>query len=93
MVAYDASKNIEQINTQKYLTYFFAGGWESFYNQRRTGFPVFSADGGTLNNGSVPARWMYPESESNLNQSNLESALQRQFGGQDDINAIMWLLN
>ncbi|MFT6443680.1 MAG: hypothetical protein ACJASM_003242 [Salibacteraceae bacterium] len=93
LVAYDASKNIEQINTQKYLTYFFAGGWESFYNQRRTGFPVFSADGGTLNNGSVPARWMYPESESNLNQSNLESALQRQFGGQDDINAIMWLLN
>ena len=93
LVAYDGSTNIEQINIQKYLTYFFSGGWESFYNQRRTGFPNFSADGGTLNNGSVPKRWMYPESESNLNQSNLESALQRQFGGQDGVNAIMWLLN
>ena len=68
------------------------GGWEPFYNQRRTGIPAFSADGGTLNEGSVPVRWMYPESEADLNQSNLENALQRQFGGQDEINGVMWLL-
>ena len=93
LVAYNAETGLEQINTQKYLTYFFAGGWESFYNQRRTGVPAFSAGGGTLNNGQIPKRWLYPESESNLNKSNLETALQRQYGGQDDINGVMWLLN
>jgi len=92
-VAYDSSHGIAQINTQKYLTYFFTGGWESFYNQRRTGVPNFSTGEGTLNNGEIPKRWMYPESESNLNRANLEAALQKQFGGQDNINNVMWLLN
>ncbi|MEM7371902.1 MAG: SusD/RagB family nutrient-binding outer membrane lipoprotein [Bacteroidota bacterium] len=93
LVSFDPAVAMEQINTQKYLTYFFSGGWESFYNQRRTGYPVFSADGGTLNEGKVPVRWMYPESESNLNKTNLEAALQRQYGGQDNVNGNMWLLN
>jgi len=84
---------IEQINTQRYLTYFFSGGWESYYNQRRTGFPVFSTGEGTLNGDLVPVRWLYPEQESNLNLANLQESLQRQFGGEDSINGIMWLLN
>jgi hypothetical protein len=92
LVSYDEANAIEQINTQKYLTYFFTSGWESFYNQRRTGFPVFSAGGGTLNDGQVPKRWMYPEAETDLNRTNLQAALERQFGGQDDINGLMWLL-
>lgn len=92
LVVYNAATGIEQINTQKYLTYFFSTGWESYYNQRRTGVPVFSADGATFNNGKVPLRWMYPESESKLNRENIEASLQRQFGGTDDINGVMWLL-
>lgn len=89
---YNPSKAKEKINTQKYLTYFFTGGWESYYNQRRTGVPVFSVGEGTLNGDSVPKRWMYPESESNTNQTNLENALDRQYGGNDNINGLMWLL-
>lgn len=91
--AFDLNIAIEQINTQKYLTYFFSSGWESYYNQRRTGYPVFSTGEGTLNGDLVPVRWLYPEQESNLNLSNLQESLQRQFGGEDSINGIMWLLN
>ena len=90
---YDPSNAIEQINTQKYLTYFFTSGWESYFNQRRTGFPTFSVGEGTLNGDAIPVRWLYPEAESNVNQSNLEEALQRQYGGEDSINGVMWLLN
>jgi hypothetical protein len=90
---YNPTNAIEQINTQKYLTYFFSSGFESYYNQRRTGFPTFSVGEGTLNGNLVPVRWLYPEVESNVNQANLEESLARQFGGEDTINAVMWLLN
>ena len=91
--SFDLGNAIEQINTQRYLTYFFSGGWESYYNQRRTGFPTFSTGEGTLNGDLVPVRWLYPEQESNLNLQNLEESLERQFGGEDSINGLMWLLN
>lgn len=91
LVEYDQSNAIELINTQKYLTYFFAGGWEPFYNQRRTGYPTFSTT--DFNDGQIPVRWMYPLSELNLNIENVEAAIQSQFNGNDTINGAMWLIN
>ena len=80
------------IVTQKYINYFLNGGWEPFYNQLRTGFPVFSVDGGgVLNNEKVPKRWMYPQVELQLNTDNVEAAIGRQFND-DNINGVMWLL-
>ena len=35
---------------------------------------------------------MDPKSESDYNNENLNEALQRQFGGSDDVNALMWIL-
>lgn len=89
-VAYNTANGIEMINTQKYLTYFLSSGWEAFYNQRRTGFPVFSAT--DFNDGLIPTRWMYPQAELNLNTSNVNAAIERQFSEGDNINAKMWLL-
>jgi hypothetical protein len=37
-------------------------------------------------------RWLYPGSELNYNKANLIDALNRQYGGVDDINNKMWLL-
>jgi hypothetical protein len=92
-VAYDPARGIELISTQKYLAFFMNSGWEPFFNQRRTGFPVFSATGeGVVNNGRIPKRWMYPESELNLNGNNVREAITRQFPQGDDINGQMWLL-
>ncbi len=82
---------LEQIITQKYINYFLNGGWEPFYNQLRTGFPEFRVDeGGILNNGLIPKRWMYPQDELQLNTANVTAAIARQFAT-DNINEVMWL--
>jgi hypothetical protein len=92
-VAYVPANGLEMILTQKYINFFLNGGWEAFYNQRRTGFPEFSVDGGgVLNNEQVPKRWMYPEDELILNRENVKVAIERQFPEGDNINAVMWLL-
>lgn len=92
-VQYVTQDGIEMIVTQKYISFFMNSGWESFYNQRRTGFPEFSTDGaGILNDGMIPKRWMYPESEITNNGENLQEAISRQFPNGDNINGEMWLL-
>jgi hypothetical protein len=84
---------LAQIATQKYIALFMNTGWEAFYNQRRTGVPVFETGGsGILNNGKVPLRWMYPTDEYNNNGENVNAAVKAQYPNGDDINGIMWLL-
>lgn len=92
-VAYNPAEGIGMIITQKYINFFMNGGWETFYNHLRTGFPAFSVDGGgVLNNQQVPKRWMYPQQELQLNTGNVQEAIARQFPSGDDINGVMWLL-
>ncbi len=92
-VAYVPADGIEMILTQKYINFFMKGGWESFFNHLRTGFPEFSVDGGgVLNNEKVPKRWMYPQEELQLNTANVQAAISRQYPDGDDINGVMWLL-
>ncbi|HVI45443.1 MAG TPA: SusD/RagB family nutrient-binding outer membrane lipoprotein [Chitinophaga sp.] len=84
---------LTQILTQKYLAFFQNSGWEAYFNQRRTGVPVFSTGSGTGNSGMIPKRFKYPDNEKASNTTNWTSALQSQFGsGTDDINAQMWLI-
>ncbi len=92
LVAYDQTLAMEQINTQKYLAFFLNSGWEAFYNQRRTGFPEFVVGPSTQNGGEVPKRWMYPQDELDNNFENVAEAINRQYGGNDNINSEMWLI-
>lgn len=87
------AQGLEQIVVQKYLAFFQNSGWEGYFNYRRTGSPAFSKGGaGTANSGLIPRRFQYPSSEGVNNKSNWQAALDRQFGGKDDINADMWIL-
>jgi hypothetical protein len=91
-VVYSPATGIEQIITQKYISFFMNSGWETFFNHLRTGFPEFSVDGGgVLNNEMVPMRWMYPQEELQLNLANIQEAIARQYPQGDDINGVMWL--
>ena len=91
IISYQSSTGLEQILAQKHTAMFLNSGWEPFYDNRRTGFPEFNVDGGgIINDEGVPKRWMYPFSEINQNEANLEEAIQRQFPDGDNINAIMW---
>jgi hypothetical protein len=92
LVKFEASKAQELISTQKYLALFMQSGWEPFLEQRRTGFPTFSVGPGTLNNGQIPKRWRYPQDEYENNLDNLNASLGRQYGGTDNVNGVMWLL-
>lgn len=84
---------LEQILKQKYLAYFQNSGFEAYYNYRRTGIPSFAKGGsGTGNSGKIPLRFQYPGTERTTNGTNLTEALQRQFAGNDDINAAMWII-
>jgi len=92
LVVYDEAKAMEQINTQKYLSFYLNSGWEPFYNQRRTGIPTFVVGPATQNGGLVPKRWMYPQEELDNNFVNVAEAINRQYEGNDNINGVMWLL-
>ena len=85
---------LKQILEQKYVAFFQNSGWEAFYNWRRTGYPsTFVTTGAGINaHGQIPIRWQYPVDEVIYNKENASDALQRQYGGTDDIYASMWLL-
>ena len=83
---------LNQILTQKYLAFFSNSGWEAYNNFQRTGVPSFVSGGpGTGNSGLLPKRFQYPNSERNTNNANWTSAIQSQYSGSDNINAIMWI--
>jgi hypothetical protein len=83
---------LQQILEQKYVAFFNNSGWEAFYNWRRTGFPsTFVTTGTGLNSlGKIPLRWQYPIDEKTYNASNASAAIQKQFGGTDDLYGTIW---
>lgn len=85
--------DLEQILNQKYIAFFNNSGWEAFYNIRRTGIPALHI-GENMNNpsGKIPVRWRYPQDEYQTNETNVQEAIQRQFGGTDGVDDVMWLL-
>jgi hypothetical protein len=87
-----ASVAIDQIVLQKYIACFQNSGYEGYYNYRRTGVPVFQGGSGVGNNGVIPLRWAYPESEKSQNKANWSAALAAQQFVADDLNQTMWLL-
>lgn len=92
-VKLSSGNEISQIISQKHIAMFMNTGWQPFFEQRRTGYPVFNTDGGgALNNGKIPKRWMYPDSERQYNTANVNAAVAAQFPEGDNINALMWLL-
>lgn len=90
--AANTTTGLTQILTQKYLAFFQQSGLEAFYEQRRTGVPTFLVGPGTGNSGRIPLRWQYPATERSYNTANNQAAIASQYGGNDDINAPMWLL-
>ncbi|WP_417941240.1 SusD/RagB family nutrient-binding outer membrane lipoprotein [Flavobacterium sp. RS13.1] len=94
--AEDAATQLKQIWMQRYLLNFLVDGETSYFEYRRNKYPDFNIDPSTNLNvnspASMPVRYLYPSSELNYNSQNLMEALNRQFGGYDEINKTMWLL-
>lgn len=89
-------EQLQQIWMQRYFLNFMQDALSSYFLYRRTGYPAFPVNPATSLNVTdktrVPMRWIYPSSEGNYNRENLMEALNRQYGGVDDINNLMWIL-
>jgi hypothetical protein len=85
----DASKALEQINTQ-YWVASFLNGPEAFANFRRSGFPKLAPNPfpGKSIKGDFIRRLTYPNSEISVNNSNVKAAIGRQ--GADDLDTKVW---
>lgn len=88
----DNQDGLRQILEQKYVAFWQNSGWEAFYQYRRTGIPEFSEGIGTNAQRRIPMRWQYPIRETENNRAKAQEAIQRQFGGSDDVFAKMWML-
>lgn len=91
----DREANIEKVLIQKYLASFMQYPYDAYYDYRRTGYPVLPINPATNMNtekDKIPVRWMYPQSEYSYNKENIEIAVRRQYGGVDDVNKRMWIL-
>ena len=83
---------LTQILQQKYIALFRHSGLESYFTWRRTGVPTFTTGPGTGNGQRIALRFQYNASEITANTVNYNKALASQYGGNDDINGVMWIL-
>jgi hypothetical protein len=93
--ATNASAQIAQIITQKYLATFLQTPFSGYFEYRRTGIPRFTINPQSNRNDpsdKMPVRWMYPQDEYNYNTENLKKAVDSQYNGVDTENELMWIL-
>ncbi|HEY1024894.1 MAG TPA: SusD/RagB family nutrient-binding outer membrane lipoprotein [Sphingobacteriaceae bacterium] len=86
-IAYDATRAIEQIATQRWI-HLYLDGWEAWSEWRRTGFPVMAAGPNSANPEGIPRRLMYPAADKTVNTENYEKVLVQQ--GPNTLNTRMW---
>lgn len=90
-VAYNATgtaaQQLEQIILQKYYAYFFVD-YQSWFEKRRTGYPVLPRGTGIPVENVFPSRVPYPTYLQSLNASNLQAAV-ASIGG-DNSNVKLW---
>ena len=78
---------LEQIITQKWITFQYTDGFEPFAEYRRTGFPKIVDENGTvIDPNSFPQRLPYPASEILFNNENVTSVGE----GINDLYSKVW---
>jgi hypothetical protein len=85
--AWDSENALERIGTEKWLA-MFDQGLQSYFEWRRTGYPVLVAGEDASNSGKIPVRYPYPTVEYATNPANLKAAVAIQ--GTDDLNTKVW---
>jgi hypothetical protein len=79
---------LERIMLQKYYAYFFVD-YQSWFEKRRTGYPVLPRGTGIPAENKFPSRVPYPTYLQSLNPQNLAAA-QAAMGGDNSDNKVWW---
>lgn len=78
-IAYNASGSmdaqLQQIMLQKYYAFFF-NDYQSWFEKRRTGYPVLPRGSGIPAENQFPSRCLYPTYLQSINAENLQQAVQ-----------------
>ncbi len=83
-----STANMERLMSQKYIAMFFSG-FESWYDYRRTGYPVLPVGPAAQNNGIMPRRFDYPLITQATNKANYDVAAAR-MGGDNLLTKVWW---
>jgi hypothetical protein len=91
-IAYDATASpemqLEKIMLQKYYAYFFTD-YQSWFEKRRTGYPVLPRGSGIPVENKFPYRVPYPTYLQSVNSANLAAAIASMGGDNSDIK-VWW---
>lgn len=87
-VAASFEGQLEQIMLQKYYAAFFVD-YQTWFDKRRTGYPVLTRGRGIPADREFPRRIPYPLYLQSLNPDNLADAVQR-MGGDDSYIRVWW---
>lgn len=85
------AQQLEQIQTEKWVSLFLEDEYEIFAGWRRTGYPTLIPTNypGNLTGGKIPTRFVIPDSEETYNKINFIEARTRQ-GGTNTLSSIVW---
>jgi hypothetical protein len=83
-----ADAQLQQIITQKYYAYFFVD-YQSWFEKRRTGYPILPRGTGIPPENQFPYRIPYPTYLQSLNAANYANAV-TSIGGKDDSITKLW---
>lgn len=93
---FDQSNALEQINTQYWIAS-FCDEYETFANWRRSGYPELTPTIDPSNpypesatDGSIPRRFRYPTTESQVNMQNYNAAVSRLDNGDSFTSRVWW---
>lgn len=91
-IAYNATasndQQLEKIMLQKYYAYFFVD-YQSWFEKRRTGYPVLPRGTGIPAENKFPSRVPYPTYLQSLNAENLAKAV-ASMGGDNSDSKVWW---
>lgn len=85
---WDAANGMKLIATQRWLAT-FDQGLQSWFEWRRTGYPVLTPAVAGVNGGKIPVRVPYPTDEAARNPTSLAAGVTL-LGGADDLNTRVW---
>ncbi|WP_234570640.1 SusD/RagB family nutrient-binding outer membrane lipoprotein [Rhodohalobacter sp. 614A] len=85
-IAYDSANSIERISEQRYV-HLFLHGFEAWAEYRRTGYPANMV---SPLGRDVPLRQSYTSDEALNNTENYQQAVDRQFGGENNLYGRLW---